>query len=370
MSKYFTGRERLEHSPAFARNIRMGSPVELRVPDHQRVIDAINSANFQEASTYLELFHSQYQLMLSLVFEWVLQIPQSLSELVGGNLERELTEKTFQRFKASLPTINYSPDAAAGARQLASLLIDADLRPGLADSYREQAAKADITLLHNILRQLGQAYAELSAALEQHSPELAVQKFDAYRYFAIGVHDACIQFTQSCFESVQLDCEQEVCEKLIQQSFSSCSFFEPLWSVGQLPPDALAAFLAEHLRLHFSGDKTRGGGIEIIEDEEKYRLVFDACGSGGALRRRLDKNGQLPKLAKAGPATWNRANEVPAYCAHCAFNEMTAIDKYGYPILVTDFNPDPQKPCGWTVYKDPDAIPATYYERLGRTKPA
>jgi hypothetical protein len=56
---------------------------------------------------------------------------------------------------------------------------------------------------------------------------------------------------------------------------------------------------------------------------------------------------------------------VPGYCTHCAINELESMRRLGYPILVTEFESDPQKPCGWTVYKDPNLIPERYFTRLG-----
>ena len=56
---------------------------------------------------------------------------------------------------------------------------------------------------------------------------------------------------------------------------------------------------------------------------------------------------------------------MPAYCAHCALNELESVKRFGHPLWVTEFDPDASKPCGWTVYKDPQAIPQRYFERLG-----
>jgi hypothetical protein len=77
----------------------------------------------------------------------------------------------------------------------------------------------------------------------------------------------------------------------------------------------------------------------------------------------------LKPLPEASPETWHRAGQVPSYCAHCALNELTSIALVGYPLWVTEFDPDPRKPCGWTIYKEPKRIPARYYTRLGLTKP-
>jgi hypothetical protein len=127
-----------------------------------------------------------------------------------------------------------------------------------------------------------------------------------------------------------------------------------------------AAFLADHLRGHFSG-AAREGAVTIVDEPDRYRLIFDPCGSGGAMRR-----GAISGLADAAQPflepsaqTWGTEGQVPGYCTHCAINELESMRRLGYPILVTEFESDPQKPCGWTVYKDPNLIPERYFTRLG-----
>jgi hypothetical protein len=132
-----------------------------------------------------------------------------------------------------------------------------------------------------------------------------------------------------------------------------------------------AAFLADHLRGHFSG-AAREGAVTIVEEPDRYRLIFDPCGSGGAMRR-----GAISGVADAAQPfpnpsaqTWGKQGQVAGYCTHCAINELESMRRLGYPILVTEFEPDPQKPCGWTVYKNPDLIPEKYFTRLGFEKDA
>jgi len=75
-------------------------------------------------------------------------------------------------------------------------------------------------------------------------------------------------------------------------------------------------------------------------------------------------------LPEATPQSWGRKGEVPAYCSHCAVNELESMARLGYPLFITEFDPDPGKPCGWTLYKDPERIPEQYFARLGCTKDA
>ncbi len=48
--------------------------------------------------------------------------------------------------------------------------------------------------------------------------------------------------------------------------------------------DARVQLTAEIMRAHQSGPK-QDGGIDIIEDDEKYAIRMDPCGSGGRMRR-------------------------------------------------------------------------------------
>ena len=51
-------------------------------------------------------------------------------------------------------------------------------------------------------------------------------------------------------------------------------------------------------------------------------------------------------------------------------NEMVPMDLGGHPLWITEYDPDPMKPCGWRFYKTAELIPEEYYTRLGRKKPA
>lgn len=181
------------------------------------------------------------------------------------------------------------------------------------------------------------------------------------------VHDALVRLVSCYAAAVAGLYGQDTAEQAMRKSFSGCSFVEAMWApVAVLQPDELAAMLADHLRAHLSGPGQEGA-ISIVEEPDRYRLVMDPCGSGGTLRRGDDA--ALGTFTEASPLTWNRTDGVPAYCAHCALNEATSLARLGYPAWVTDFDPDPARPCAWVIYKDRGKIPAAYYERLGHPAP-
>ena len=70
---------------------------------------------------------------------------------------------------------------------------------------------------------------------------------------------------------------------------------------------------------------------------------------------------------------WNKVG-VCAYCVHCCLlNELTPIDRLGYPTRVIDppvWPDDRADPtCTWWVYKDPSLVPDAVYRRVGRERP-
>ena len=133
---------------------------------------------------------------------------------------------------------------------------------------------------------------------------------------------------------------------------------------------------AEGMRSHRSGPGELGN-IEIQEEEDRYVLSFDPCGSGGRMRR----TGQLDRIpprtgppfhfgvtSNAYPWSWGKKG-VPYYCLHCCiWSEILPIEWIGYPIRITDYTDDPEEPCRFLFYKDPKRIPHYFFERIGKKR--
>lgn len=106
------------------------------------------------------------------------------------------------------------------------------------------------------------------------------------------------------------------------------------------------------------------GETSIREEESRFVVTCNPCGSGGQLRR-------TKKVAKAQHPhnwTWNQAG-VPYYCTHCAVMwEILPIEKRGYPIRVTLPPERDTDPCVHLYYKNPEAVPQEYLSRTSRTR--
>ncbi len=113
--------------------------------------------------------------------------------------------------------------------------------------------------------------------------------------------------------------------------------------------------------------------LRIEEDDEKYTVYCDPCGSGGRLARTgVYEKGTFAKIKKPQAMTYGQA-DYPVYCAHCTFQEIIPIEATGKPIFITEPPPSDQigkAPCKLLIYKDPNKIPEKYYTKVGKKKKA
>ncbi len=134
---------------------------------------------------------------------------------------------------------------------------------------------------------------------------------------------------------------------------------------------------AEMMRTHMCGPE-QDGTATISEDDEKFTIVMDPCGSGGRMRRGDPVDGTPSRLGSPynfgvtqAAHDWSFGErEVPYYCVHCAINEKLPLEWGGHPLWVTDYQADARKPCAWRFYKRAEDIPEHYYTRAGHQKPA
>jgi hypothetical protein len=330
----FQGPERLETLAAFGRPTRFGSLAELAVPDAARVRAALAAGDAATSHAYLELLHAIYEGLNATYLEWIAAAVALTPD--PSPLPRALALWT---------------GAGEGFDVLRDLLTKLDRRS--VDDFRGGPGALAARLLAEPRRL--KEVVDRPAAFERY--------LDAVR----GRHDLMSRFVAIYAEELAKDVGQANALDVVQRGLDSCAALEGLWTfVAASRPEERALLLAEHLRAHFSGEG-REGQVTILEESDRWRLVFAPCGTGGVLRQEGGP-GTSP-LPLAGPETWGRAGQVPAYCAHCALNELHSIKRLGHPAWVTEFDPDPSVPCGWTVYKDPAKIPAIYYERLGLRKP-
>lgn len=332
----------------------MGETDQLKVPDYQVLRKLISSDEWDQAKSYLNAFHGQNFGMLSMLTDWCVKLANLYAEKSGAEAEVKLRSKALSDYHQLL-------DKMAGSYSLAEDKKHIE--------YLKNYFNKDNLLTQTnteILAILDSEVKKTLASFESKNKEESLKHITAYHHRALLSHDAMITFIYS-YPTTIMGVEGEVVAIDISNgAILQNPIWNGLWELTKiLEPIDLAAFLAEHLRFHFSG-KTREGSTQVIEDDKKIRLIFDPCGSGGALRQRLGSD--IKNFKDQHNLAWNKCNEVNLYCSHCALNEQKSIDLFGYPKLVVEFDADPAKPCGWTMYKNKEDIPAAVYERLGLKK--
>ncbi len=116
--------------------------------------------------------------------------------------------------------------------------------------------------------------------------------------------------------------------------------------------------------------KTHMGNVSVTEDDEKFTITQDPCGSGGRLMREGAYDGAEPlyRVDRAQAMTFGKPN-FPSYCAHCAvWNNIQCIEWFGPPQWCIDHPATPADPCRIHIYKEPHRIPAHYYKQVGKQR--
>ncbi|MCG8429333.1 MAG: hypothetical protein MI754_18430 [Chromatiales bacterium] len=367
-SDYFVGPERIEIFEPSNTPMRMGDPSELAVSNYQRVCDAIEVKDFETAYQYLELQFASMKTMIVIFSQWFCAYQCAAEKLLNHDNALLATDLAYQHWTENVRSISETGSLEHKVVGNVALLLDPNkLTPQLAQAVIEGLNEGQIsTFLSDALEMYELYKSRLLDSLDSGKQATVHTRYHEYFICARTWHDALMQYTDSFPTVAAIQFGQLVAEQLVDQSFKIAPFSHALWQFGStLSQKQLAAFLLEHLRDHYSGPNREGTAL-LIEHEDRYQLIFDPCGSGGAMRRRL--GARQYRLSSASSATFGKKNEVPPYCAHCAFNTITSIERFGWPIYVTEFNEDPQKPCGWTIYKNPEDIPDFYFENVGYKK--
>lgn len=361
------GKERLVRLKFLGREIRVGSARELSVPDFHRVRQALRSREAASARSYLNYIHTQWLGMSDSYLEWILAWSDFVEARHGPEASILTASTAYASWRRAVTASAAEMDDEA-VRLLLGLLNYGQTEYLAGNAGRRTSSRALLG------RRLNDAPNGVRRRILQSVEErrFAQAGSNLNRYFTQirQRHDLLAAYVWAYASAVDQRYGQAAAQEGLIWSLSQCSFFDVWWRLAtSRSPEEVALLVAEELRGHFSGPD-RLGSVTIVNNPNYYLLVFDPCGSGGAMRRVLgnSRSDGLRNFEEATPATWGRKGEVPIYCAHCAQNELTSIQRVGYPIWVTEFDTDPDMPCGWRIYKDPALIPTRYFSRLGITK--
>jgi hypothetical protein len=322
---------RLAHSGRLGRRIRTGNAKPLGVPTEELALAALADGDVEGARDYFEYSVEEKTRVRQIFATWLdALLEYGRAELPGFDAEvQRLTE-----------LIGMPPPIDAAS-------------PGAADAERASAALAR-----------GDS-AEFEAAL------------DEYREAALTLHDAQADWAWGLLSILRDGLGEERMDDVFRVTQGQW-VSERYAALGEMTPQESLELTIEGMRGHFTGPG-RAGRIDVADEDDRWVLSFDPCGSGGRMRRADPERGQTPRTEApfsfavtedAHDWSWGRKG-VCLYCAHCAVvNEIIPIETLGAPMRMTENPESPDDQCRWTIYKSPELVPDWVYERVGKQPPA
>ncbi|MBW2091797.1 MAG: hypothetical protein JRI34_06690 [Deltaproteobacteria bacterium] len=203
---------------------------------------------------------------------------------------------------------------------------------------------------------------EIKMDIEKGNFEEALKKLERKNKQHLLLHDLYLEIIESLQGSIAQVFGEESLYKALRYTAEKKKFwFE---NVIKLPVEDLVKHSADLMKMHM-------GKCEITEDDEKFTFTMDPCGSGGRLWRKQTHGGlgkDIYLTSSAHPMNLNQEG-LPAYCGHCpVWNSLLPIEWFGYPLWVYELPREAGEACKVHIYKNPEAVPAEYFQRLGKQK--
>ena len=316
------------HSQAIGRSLRLDDDLETLGTSSQTLAEeAIRARRNEEAVTLINYFLREMQIMHGILTTWVQDIIRFIMEKSGAEPGMEI----------------------AGAQAILRTWTTVEL--GIAP--RDQTLRA----------------------IEEGRVEDAIQWLDRMRLEFKNPHEILVAWVQDLLSYCAATWgEDAVLETILHTHQSIWGDRYATWD--QMTPHEKVALTVEGMRGgHFSGARRRGD-VQIAEEEDRFVISFDPCGSGGVLRRGDPETGRGPyPITEHGtnpePPLWTwQKTGVHWYCSHCAIAmEWLPAQKRGFLLRPLDHTLDHGAPCPWYIYKDDRLIRDYHYGRTGQVNP-
>ena len=208
-------------------------------------------------------------------------------------------------------------------------------------------------------------------ALREDRAEDAVFHAEIGRVRYAALHDAYVAWIQQMLTDIAADFGEEAIKDLVLQTYEH--LWKPRYEVWwQMTPLERLQLSVEGMRGHLSGADRRGD-VGVLEEEDRFTMILDPCGSCGILRRGDPDSGRDP-AAPAGnrsphPWSWFETDKS-WYSLHSPIVMQWLDMNEGRPPFRPLQNCDRDEPCLWFIYKDPERCRSIHYTSMGFETPA
>ncbi len=321
---------KLEYNKILGRMLRLDDLETLGVSSQTLAEQAIKEGRVEEAIALVDYFHQEMRIMHGIMITWLTDISRYIIKR-GGQ--------------------------AGNAGEISTTLYETWWSFPFGEDLRERCKAA-------IRANPGPA-PDLTKVAD------AIDLLDRMRLEFKNPHEVLVAWTQNLLTHIaETWGEAAVLESILETHQSIWGDRYESWH--QMTPHEKLALTVEGMRGgHFSGDRRRGD-MTLIDQEDRYKMVMELCGSGGVLRRGDPETGRPPHpVGETGvnrePHLWTwQKTGVHWYCTHCCIaKEWLPGHETGQLLRPLDHVLDHNAPCTWYVYKDDDKMRAYHYPRSG-----
>lgn len=204
------------------------------------------------------------------------------------------------------------------------------------------------------------------AAFDDTDAETGIAAVERMRIRWCAVHDFLVVWIQELLTSLV----EEFGEKAVLDSVRHAyeNIWRPRYAVwNMMSPLERLQLSVEGMRGHLSG-MGRRGDVGVVEEEDRYVMILDPCGSCGVLRRGDPESRRAPWPVsgnqQAHPWTWGRTG-VGWYAVHSPIAMEYLWYERGEPPMRPLEGCDSLGPCRWFIYKSPHLTPPAHARRMG-----
>ena len=365
----------LAWSPTFGRLIRQDDETELGRPTRERFEAAVREGDATEAKRWLDYLLAEIEAVWGIfgVWDW---------HLVRYVLDRKTDASLASLLEASIaPWVGTT--AGSSGDPIARVDVDGpDARltvPGLERPFVLTAGTERYQLTIGEPDDHARRWAAwrrgIDAAIDSGSGEETGRRLDAHLHEVRLIHDILCDWAWGLLtvigrewgEGILGDAQRTTLEPWVTVRYEA---------LRDMSVSEIMEITIEGMRGHFTGPD-RTGAIDVTEEPDRYVLSFDACGTGGRMRRgdplagsgsRYDAPYHFATIEGAYDWTWGREG-VCSYCSHCSVvNQILPIEGIGRPLRLTEYPDEPGDPCRWIIYKEGEAFPDVAYTAVGKVR--
>jgi len=367
----------LRHSPGLGRMIRQDPPAHLGDSTRARLEAALRDGGTQEAAQWIDYFLLELASVRDIFGVWDWHMVAYYLNRAGPEAWPRLVRESLAPWIGTTAGVANAPAAEVTTEGRHARLSVQGISRTFHVHERDRQYRLSLDAPAAQETRWTEWRASVEAAISAGDAPAAGRLLDAHVAEARLIHDVLCDWTWALLTVIARRWGEAVLGDVLRVT-------EEPWvtvrydRIRELSvPDALR-LTVEGMRGHLSGPGRRGE-ISVVEESDRYVLSFDACGTGGRMRRgdsvvgsgsRLAPPYNFLNVAGAYDWTWNRKG-VCAYCAHCAVvNQILPIEKLGRPMRMTLYPENPGDACRWILYKDPTGFPDEAFAQVGRRKPA